>query len=241
MYNDAMYYLKTSEELLNPLRVFVSDKEYVKFYIKSVIGDKYNVPTLKILETAEDIDAYAFPSDCCIKPTHSSGMVVFREGGEPLNLHGIKNWLRLNYYKRLREPNYQYLKPKIIVEPLIFSSTSPADYKVYCYNGVPKAIAVVQDRQTSHKNLLLDAEWNALGYSIRYPLYEGDLEKPENFDEMMDVSRKLSKAFDGFIRVDLYSNGKELKVGELTNLSGGAESIFLPASAEGKFARLLFE
>ncbi len=240
MYNDAMYFLKTSRELLDPARVFVSDKEYVKLYIKATLGDEYNVPTLKILRSPEEVDAYDFPSVCCIKPTHSSGFVIFRSNNEPLDLDEIKRWFKLNYYDWGREANYRYLKPKVIVEPLIFSTKDPADYKVYCYNGAPKAIAVIQDRHTDHKNQLLDVNWNALDYSIRYPRYQGEIEKPRNFDEMMEIATTLSKGFDGFIRVDLYSNGEEIKVGELTNLSGGAESIFLPASSEKEFSRLLF-
>ncbi|WP_220229239.1 ATP-grasp fold amidoligase family protein [Flavimaribacter sediminis] len=240
MYNDAMYSLKTSRELLDPVRVFVSDKEYVKLYIKATIGDEYNVPTLKVLKSPEEVDTYDFPSVCCIKPTHSSGFVVFRSNDEPLDLNEIKRWFKLNYYDWQREVNYRYLKPKVIVEPLIFSTKNPADYKVYCNDGAPKAIAVIQDRHTDNKNQLLDTNWNALDYSIRYPRFQGEIEKPRNFEEMMEVATTLSKGFDGFIRVDLYSNGEEIKVGELTNISGGGESIFLPASSEKEFSRLLF-
>ena len=37
MFNDYLYKLKTSDELFNPLRVFLTDKEFVKIYIKSII------------------------------------------------------------------------------------------------------------------------------------------------------------------------------------------------------------
>ena len=48
LFNDYFYKIKTTNEILDPLRIFLSDKEYVKMYVKSQIGDEYNVPTLKI-------------------------------------------------------------------------------------------------------------------------------------------------------------------------------------------------
>ena len=43
MFNDYLYKLKTSDELSNPLRVFLTDKEFVKIYTKSVVGDEFNL------------------------------------------------------------------------------------------------------------------------------------------------------------------------------------------------------
>src|SRR5262245_53224967 len=37
MWNDVWYRVKTSDEILDPLRVFVSDKEHVKYYIKAIV------------------------------------------------------------------------------------------------------------------------------------------------------------------------------------------------------------
>ena len=47
--NDVFFHIKTSNEITNPLRVFTSDKHLVKIFIKATVGDKYNVPTIKIL------------------------------------------------------------------------------------------------------------------------------------------------------------------------------------------------
>ena len=64
LFNDVLYRIKTSKELIDPVRVFVSDKEFVKLFVKAVAGDQYNVPTIKILHTIEEVRNYQFPADC---------------------------------------------------------------------------------------------------------------------------------------------------------------------------------
>ena len=47
--NDVLYRIKTTDEILDPLRVFVSDKEFLKVFVSATIGPKFNVPTLDII------------------------------------------------------------------------------------------------------------------------------------------------------------------------------------------------
>ena len=97
-FNDVLYHIKTSDEILNPLRVFVSDKEYVKLYIKAQVGDRYNIPTLAILRNESDVDQFTPKQDCVIKPTHSCGRYIFFESGGSVNKNRMKNWFFHNYY-----------------------------------------------------------------------------------------------------------------------------------------------
>ena len=69
LFSEEFFRLKISDEIEDPLRQFTSDKELVKLFVKSIVGEKYNVPTLKILRNEADIDSYEFPTRCCIKPT----------------------------------------------------------------------------------------------------------------------------------------------------------------------------
>ena len=84
--NDELYRVKTGTEIENPLRVFTTDKEYVKKYVKTIVGDRHNVETIEILRSKADIDGYEFPKRCCIKPTHTSGKFIIRSDGEDLPL-----------------------------------------------------------------------------------------------------------------------------------------------------------
>src|SRR4051812_11969751 len=81
LWNDVWFRIKTSGEILDPLRVYVSDKEHVKQYVREIVGDEHNVPTLGVLRSPEDVDAFDFPARCCIKPTQASAQVILRTAG----------------------------------------------------------------------------------------------------------------------------------------------------------------
>lgn len=236
--NDALYAIKTTGEIRNPLRVFVSDKEYLKVFVKATVGDKYNVPTTGVLSSHEEAVLYQYPENCVIKPTHMSGEVMFRRDGNPIDFEKIDLWLRTNYYNWTREANYKSLKPKIIVEPYIFGENGPEDYKIFCVNGVPRIMWVDGGRETDPWRNIYTPDWEPLPASILHPRGEA-LPKPDNLEEMLEVAAKLSKDFS-LIRVDLYSNGKTVLVGELTNCSGDARSRVEPKKYRPEFTELLF-
>src|SRR5690606_15249149 len=52
--NDVLYRLMTGPEIDKDLRRYVTDKEFVKSYIREKIGDQFNVPTLAVLRTVEE-------------------------------------------------------------------------------------------------------------------------------------------------------------------------------------------
>jgi hypothetical protein len=238
-FNDFLFHLKASDRIVDPLRVFVSDKEFLKLYVKAVIGDKYNVPTINLIRSPKDVYSYVFPEQCCIKPTHASGEIIVRRQGEVLDLDRMRRWFSLNYYRAGRERNYKTLVPKIIVEPLIFDGAPLNDYKLFCYRGSVKMIQVDIDRASDHKRMILDSNWNLLSFSIQYPGAGEKVERPRNLAEMIDVSETLSTGFD-FVRIDLYSNGETCLVGEITNCHGNAGEHFVPASGEAIASALIF-
>jgi hypothetical protein len=239
LWNDMWFRVKTSDEIDDPLRVFVSDKEHVKQYVKAVVGDEFNVPTLAVLRNPAEVDAFDFPADCCIKPTHASARVILRRDGALVDRERIKRWFSINYYDRGRERNYRRLKPKVIVEPLIFGETNVEDFKIFCFNGEPRIIQVDVDRYINHTRKYFDKDWNELDFSIIYPRAAGTFPRPDNLGVMLDVARKLSAQFS-FVRIDLYSDNRQVLVGEITNCSENAGGFFVPGSAEQKASKLMF-
>jgi len=238
-FNDILFHIKISDEIIDPLRVFVSDKEFVKLYVKAVVGEQYNVPTIDVIRSVGTVDDYVFPSDCCIKPTQASGDLIIRRNGDQIDRNRIKRWFNINYYRKHREANYKTLKPKVIIEPLIFNNSNIEDYKFFCFNGVPKLIQVDIDRYIDHKRMFFDASWNELDFSISYPKANKQHNKPNNFLEMLDVATRLSAGF-GFIRVDLYSDGTSCLLGEITNCHGSATERFIPLLGERKASDIIF-
>lgn len=239
LFNDYLFMIKTSNEIFNPLRIFITDKEYLKLFISSVLGSKYNVPTLKILKDKNEIYNYKFPKNCCIKPTHSSGQVILKKQRDEPDLGKINSWLNINHYNTSRENNYKFLKPKIIVEPLIFNSVDVQDYKFFCFKGKVRLIQTDLDRHTNHTRKLFDVHWNDLKASMGYPYNKTKINPPTNLSKMIDIAEKISIYFN-FIRVDLYSNGNQILVGELTNCHGGACEKFFPKKSEISISKLLF-
>jgi hypothetical protein len=239
LFSDQLYKLKTSGEIRSPLRVFVTDKELAKLFIKAKVGSAHCVPTLAILRTAAEVDAFQFPDQCCIKPTHASGLVIFRTSGETLDREEIKRWLKVNYYDSSREQNYRDLEPKIIVEPLLFGVVGPTDYKMFCYKGRVKLIEVHVNYFTSHAASMYDRSWSLQDYSNSSRALPAQVRRPPNLEAMIEIAENLSSDFS-IIRIDLYSDGESIFVGELTNCSGNANEPFVPPAGELLASRILF-
>ena len=132
------------------------------------------------------------------------------------------------------------MTPKIIVEPIIFDKTDNFDYKFFCFKGVAKFIQIDFNRFENHTRLYFDRDWNELDFSINTKKSSLQLFKPLNFEQMLEVAGKLSKDFE-FIRVDLYTNGKQIFVGELTNWPESNILNFIPPKKEKEASQLLFK
>ena len=233
--------MKTDGTLLDPARQFVTVKEYVKHYIASVVGWQHTIETYEILRSPGEMDSLdlkRFP--CVLKPSNSSGPVLFvTDPGQPLERGLLKSWFEIDYYKGSREQNYKYLKPKVIVEEFFSAdgNTVPSDYKVFCFNGIPKLIQVDSDRHIHHTRNFYDTLWNRLSFTILYPEQAEEIPRPAQLDKMLDIAARLSHPFS-FVRVDMYTNYSEVKVGELTNCPGSAIEKVSPPSTEFTLGRL---
>ena len=169
-----------------------------------------------------------------VKPTHLSGRhLIRRDATGPPDTSEILSWLKLNKYRNVsREANYRYLRPKIIVEELLlFDGALPDDYKIHCFHGRPKLFHVMANRATQRLcGTLYRDTWQRLAFTIQGPS-RGDVPRPAKLDEMIAVAARLSAPFD-YVRVDLYTDGKRVYVGELTNLPANANLSFRPRDAD---------
>ena len=183
---------------------------------------------------------YSFPSDCCIKPTHLCGEVILRRENSAVDLEKINNWFKSSHYHVNRETNYKTLKPKVIVEPLIFGENNLNDYKFLCYNGKPKLIQVDIDRYQDHVRNYYEPEWNKMPFTlVSNSSRKVEIARPKNLDEMLLLASSLSSYFN-LVRIDLYTNGEECLVGEITNSHGNACEKFTPKSAELIASNMIF-
>ena len=233
--SDRIFWMKFDGTLLDPLRQFVSDKEYVKHYIAGVVGQQYTVETYQVLRSFREVERMQltrFPS--VVKPVHMSGQLLICHGSlEPLNKELVKEWMRRDYYLESREQNYKYLKPGILIEEFIAEDarTVPDDYKVFCFEGEPGFIQVDSGRFGKPTRNLYDSAWNRLPWTIHLPPRVENDPRPEQLGEILEIATRLSAPFS-FVRVDMYVSGERIKVGELTNCPGSAGVHIRPASGE---------
>jgi hypothetical protein len=236
--NDALFHIKTSNEMLDPLRAFVSDKAGVKQYVSAKVGDAHNVPTIAVLQSYEETREFPYPTDCVIKPTHMSGEVIFRRAGSAVNLEKVRSWFDKNFYCVTREVNYRYLRPRVIVEPYIFGRESVEDYKVFCVHGESFIVQVDFDRHTHHTQNLYTTDWEMLPFAMSSPIGSGR-SKPGNLNELIAIAAKLSEEFN-LVRIDLYTDEQTILVGEITNCHQAGRGRFVPAEGEEIMSRILF-
>lgn len=239
LFNDVIHGIKASAEIVDPLRVYVTDKELVKTFVRDRVGDEHNVPTVTVFRHVDDIDLEKIPDRCVIKPTHASGHIITRRHGEPVDLARVRSWFSLNYYKTSRERNYRGLQPKVIVEPLIFDDPEITDYKVFCFNGRPRLIQVDYGRQSRHVRKFYDLDWREQEFGLVYERGEIDFPRPPNLERMLQVATKLSQEFS-LVRVDMYSDGESVMIGEMTNCPSGALGVFHPADGERAASAMIF-
>lgn len=238
-FNDLLFQLKASERIDSALLGFISDKQLVKLFVRSVVGEEFNVPTLSILKNEAEVRNYDFQKNCVVKPTHASGEVIFTGSDGNVNRSKVISWLKYDYYKKTRERNYRNLEKKIIVEPLIFGRSDNLDYKFHCYHGKVRLLQVDTDRHVNHTRAFFKRDFERLPFSIGYPISEVKVSRPENLTRMIEIAECLSSYFP-YIRVDMYTDGERFLVGELTNLHGNAHEPFFPLEAEEKFGPMFF-
>lgn len=232
-FNQKIQWLKIYDT--TPEKTRLADKYLVREWVEEKIGQEYLVPLLGVWESAEEIDFEMLPERFCLKANHGSGMnyVVYSKSSltesEKNRIRKIANvWMNIPFYAKMLEFQYRDIPRRIIAEQYIEEMDGNLlDYKIHCFNGVPRIIQVIGDRclaEHTAKEAYFDTEWNRndLMYNT-YEQYEQSPEKPKNLDEMLRIAQVLSRDFI-YVRVDLYDIDGKIKFGEMT---------FTPAAGYG--------
>lgn len=227
-FNQKLNYLKLNYK--NPIATKCADKYEVRDYLKSR-GYEYLLNDLiDVYEDVSEIDISKLPNKFVLKGTHGSGWNLIVKDKNKINWMPwkliMKSWLKQNFYYYGREYVYKDMKPRIICEKYLEDSNNELlDYKIYCFNGVPKFIQIDVDRFTNHTANYYDTSWNEMNFQYDDEHSGRVIEKPKNLDKMLEISKELSEEFE-HVRVDFYEVDGKLYFGELT---------FFTASGAGKF------
>lgn len=260
-YNHCNYYLdlenpKTFNQKLQWLKLNYSDEAMsrcvdkceFKRYIAEQLGEGYTVPMYGEWEHENHIDFDKLPDNFVLKSNVQSDgrhIIVVKDKSK-LDMDKLKtvmsSWLLpRNTLCASYCGAYKTVKPKILAEQFIDGfDDSITDYKFMCFNGEAKMLFVVADRAKKMCVNFYDLDWNLLPFTRKYPNSTVPLEKPKNFDLMVEIANKLAKPFP-FVRVDFYesADGKNVYVGELTFYPGGGYETFDPLEWDYKLGDML--
>ncbi len=221
-FNEKLQWLKLHDR--NPVYTQMVDKYAVKEYIAKKIGEEYVIPTLGVYDTFDEIAIEKLPNQFVLKCTHDSGSIVIcrdKKNFDMIKARDIlQNRLKRNLYWMGREWPYKNVKPKIIAEMLMKDEAMEylIDYKFYCFYGEPRFLYVsagLEDHATariSFYNLdLTEADFQRSDFKQ----FDQIPKIPTHYQEMIDVSRKLSKGIP-FVRIDLYEINEQVYFSEFT-------------------------
>lgn len=233
-FNEKIQWLKLNNR--KDIYTVMVDKYEAKKYVAEKIGEEYIIPTLGIYDSFEEIDFAKLPKQFVLKCTHDSGGVVICKDKDTFDYRSarkiINKHLKTDCYMLGREWPYKNVKRKIIVEKYMEDSKSKddmLDYKFMCFNGKVKCLFICSERRSKLGLAVdfFDREWKHLPFRRKYRNSDKKIEKPQNFDLMIQLSEKLS-CDTPFLRVDFYEINSKIYFGELTFFPGGGFEKFIP-------------
>jgi hypothetical protein len=198
--------------------------------VAETIGEEYLVPLLgDIYKAADEIDFDNLPDRFVIKANHGCGFNYLVTDKSKIDINSVKkkvnDWLRVNFAFNSLELQYKFIEPQIYIEKNLLSedTTDLPDYKFFCFNGKVFCSYTMINTYPIHKNAKLgifDRNYNLLKYyRSDFSPIEKQIDKPENYEQMIEVAEKLAEGFS-HVRVDLYNVKGKIYFGEMTFSTG---------------------
>lgn len=243
-FNEKIQWLKIHDR--NPRHTDMVDKLAVKDIVTKIAGSEYVIPTLKVYNSVEDIDLAELPEAFVLKTTHGggSGGVVVCKDKSKLDLEAAKAKLLrslLSKNSRYREWPYSNVPREIIAEKYMEDENGELrDYKFFCMNGEPKFLFMASGRMKEDALTFdfLDMDYKWLPVRNGHPNSKTPPQKPQNFDKMVELARKLSQG-EAFVRVDLYNIRGKIYFGEYTFFHFSGLTPFEPEEWDEKFGDMI--
>ena len=238
LYNEKIQWIKLNDK--NPLMPMCCDKFWVREYVKSKGLENILIEQYWNGFDPNQIPYESLPEEFIIKVTHGSSFNIISTNKEKLNKVDvsikINRWLKSKYLSSYGEWFYGVKKPRIIVEKLLETEDGSQlkDYKIFCFNGVPKFIRVDMNRSGNQERCIYDTHWNEMkGYEIEYKTSTTKVLKPEYLNELLIYAQTLSSDFY-HARVDFYILHSKIYFGEITFTSGAGYASIIPKEFEEK-------
>ena len=220
-----------------PIKEVVADKYRVKAWVEEKIGSKYVIPLLGVWKTANEINFDKLPNSFVLKTNAgaNSQNIIFVKNKNMLDkkksIKKLDYWLKLNIaFVQDDWPlklHYLHMPPCIIAEEYL--ENLGVEYKFFCFSGEPKFFYIAVEDPVNPRHAVYDMNFQKAPFSwMQDRPHECEQARPDNFDEMINIAKKLSEGFV-FVRVDLYNVEGKIYFGEMTFGShGGVQNIQPP-------------
>ena len=209
---------------LNP-----ADKLNVGHYIPENLRDKLRPPKVhRVFEDPSEVTLEGLPKGSYfLKSNHGSKQLKhldLREGTSHVDVEELRSkaekWCEKPFGTSSCQWWYQAIDRKVFIEEDLRKddfSEPLADLRFHCINGKVAFLQYDVGLGTDHReNPLYDADLNYMPYSMVRPnRREHDL--PKQAGLARDLAAEICKPFQ-YVRVDIYAQGDELFMGELTFL-----------------------
>lgn len=243
-FNGKIQWLKIHDYM--PIKTKLSDKYLVREWIKEKIGEKYLIELLGVYDNFEEINFEELPKKFVIKANHGSGMIIVVKDKASLDLKQarkeVTRWMNTVFGYDGMEIQYFQIPRKILIEKYVEQMDGGLfDYKIYCFNGKPTYVQLIGDRDFNRHcahEAFFDVDWNIMPFHHKYPLFEREIEKPENLNELITVAKKLSEGFK-YVRVDLYIIAGDIKFGEMTFTPSNGLGAWNPVEADYELGKMI--
>lgn len=220
-YTEKLQYLRLYVYPKNDLVSQCASRVGAREYLKSLNLEEYLIPCLGIYDKFDDINFDNLPNQFVMKCSHACAFNYIVKDKSLIDVKALRKkftkWLKTNYGKKTIEMHYAKIKPQIIIEHYIGGLELPTEYKIHVFNGTAKNLYVVTGRgkDIRYNNYYID--WTPFDGSQFNGWKKTDypLNKPKNYDKMIEVAELLSKPFP-FVRVDLYNIDGKIYFGEMT-------------------------
>lgn len=233
-FNEKLQWMKLHDR--NPLYTTLVDKYNVKKYVAAKIGREHVVPVYGVWNRFEDIDFSKLPKAFVLKCTHDSGGLVIVPDKSKFDIRAarkkLNSCLKRNFYYVGREWAYKNVRPGIMAEKYIRSGSREGltDYKVMCFHGKARCSFTCTSRYSAEggvKVTFFDLDWNVMPFERHYSKSDVPVEKPAEYDRMIQLAEELSKGLV-FARIDFYIVNGRIYFGEYTLYPGCGMEEFHP-------------
>lgn len=217
--NEKIQWLKLNDS--TPEKTMLADKNSARSWVTDRIGDRFLIPVLGVYKRFEDISFDELPDQFVMKANHGSGWNIVVEDKNKLDPEDTRKkfnrWMNMNFaFTFGLELHYKNIDPVIVIEKY---QPCKFEYQFWCFNGKPEFVSVISKPHGANKKITYDLNWNKLDFVTSLPRLENELEKPDKFEEMTELVKKLCKDFL-LVRVDLFYDDGQIYFNELTFTPG---------------------